>query len=82
MILLAAASHVTLNVTPAVQSIVHIQDLDYGDSALNEPSPELHKAQGRPWEGDKEPCDHVERIGSWQDERGAARCPSCSQSAH
>ena len=55
MILLASASHVTLNVTPAVQSIVHIQDLDYGDSTLNEPSQELHKARGRPWEGDKEP---------------------------
>jgi hypothetical protein len=32
MILLAAASHLALNLVPAVQSIVHIQGLDYGDS--------------------------------------------------
>ena len=51
MILLAAASHLTLNVTPAAQSIVHIQDLDYVYSTRSEPSQEVRKRRGRPWGG-------------------------------
>jgi hypothetical protein len=49
MILLAAVSQLTFNVTPAAQSIVQIQDLDYGYSVLTEPSQELCKTRGRPW---------------------------------
>ena len=51
MILLAAASHLALNVTPAAQSIVHIQDLDYVYSTWSEPSQEVRKTRGRPWGG-------------------------------
>jgi hypothetical protein len=51
MILLAAAGHLTLNVTPAAQSIVHIQDLDYVYSTRSEPSQEVRKTRGRPWGG-------------------------------
>jgi hypothetical protein len=54
MILFAVASHLTLNVTPAAQSIIPIQDLDYVYSALNEPSQALRKTRGRPWGGVKE----------------------------
>jgi hypothetical protein len=53
MILLAAASHSTLNVTPAAQLIVHIQDLDYGYSTRNEPSQDLRKTRSRPGRGVK-----------------------------
>lgn len=49
MILFAVASHSTLNVTPAAQSIVHIYDLDYVYSTLNEPPQELRQPRGRPW---------------------------------
>jgi hypothetical protein len=49
MILLAVASHSTLNVTPVDQLIVHIQDLDYGYSARNESSQELGKTRDRSW---------------------------------
>jgi hypothetical protein len=49
MILPATATHSTLNVTPAAQSIVHIQDLDYVYSTRSEPSQEVRKTRGRPW---------------------------------
>ena len=51
MILRSAASHLTLIVTPAAQSIVHIQDLDYVYSTRSEPSQEVRKRRGRPWGG-------------------------------
>ena len=55
MILLAAASHLILNVTPDAQFVIHIQNLDYGYSTLNEPSKELSKTRGRLWQGAKQP---------------------------
>jgi len=51
MIRLAAASHLTLNVTRAAQSIVQIQDLDYVYSTRSKPSQEVRKTRGRLWGG-------------------------------